>query len=229
MRLSAKKHVVYDQILSRLLTARYRFGDRIAVRELVEELGASRQPIMTALGLLAVDGFVRITPQVGCQVINPSTQEMADFYHMFGRMEGFFAELAAARRTEAQLNALKDANKQIKAILLRRRNAGEEYRALNQELHAIIHQMANVPMLNARQNTLFAMSDFFIVQTASFEAHMVDAAAEHDSIIATIASRRSDLARKAAEMHIEGVAKAVLTGGAAARSGAAKQRHIGRR
>lgn len=220
---SPKKDIVYDEILSRLLTGRYRFGQAILVRELAEETGASRQPIMTALGAMAADGFVRITPQVGCEVINPSIQEIADFYLMFGRLEGLHAELAATRRTEAQLSALKDANKRIKDILLRRRNADEEYRKLNQEFHNVIHQMANAPLLNGRQSTVFAMSDFFIVQTAKFATHMVDAADEHDAIISAIGSCRPDAARKAAEYHIEEIAKVVLhsntmAGGAEKRS-----------
>jgi DNA-binding GntR family transcriptional regulator len=207
---SPKNHVVYEEILSRLVTARYRFGESISVRALADEMGASRQPIMTALNSLAADGFVRITPQVGCEVINPSTQEMADFYQMFGRLEGLLAELAATRRTESQLTALKHANQQIRDILLRRRVAGDEYRLLNREFHTIVHQMASSPLLNARQSTIFATSDFFIVQTAKFSTHMVDAAEEHDAIISAIKSRRPDLAREAAERHIAGVAKVVL-------------------
>ena len=59
-----KKDEIYDLVVDGLINARYRFGQRILVKELAADTGVSRQPIMTALGRLASDGFVRIVPQV---------------------------------------------------------------------------------------------------------------------------------------------------------------------
>src|SRR5882757_4484587 len=103
----SKQGEIYELLVRRLVNARYAFGERILVRELVAEFGVSRQPIMSALNWLAADGFVRIVPQVGCQVINPDRNAVADFYLMFQRMEGLLSELAAARRTDQQLANLR--------------------------------------------------------------------------------------------------------------------------
>src|SRR3984957_9563849 len=103
----SKQSEIYDLLVQRLVTARYAFGERVLVRELGAEFGVSRQPIMSALNWLAADGFVRIIPQVGCQVINPDRNAIADFFLMFQRMEGLLAELAGARRTEQQIGGVR--------------------------------------------------------------------------------------------------------------------------
>ena len=102
-----KKDEVYELILGRLIAARHRFGERILVKDLVAETGASRQPVMSALNRLSADGFVRIVPQVGCQVVDPEPRAIADFYLMFSELEALLARLAAERRDAGQLGALK--------------------------------------------------------------------------------------------------------------------------
>jgi DNA-binding GntR family transcriptional regulator len=209
MRLS-KKDVLYDDILDRLIGAKYRFGERILVKELAAETGASRQPIMAALNGLSADGFVRIIPQVGCEVINPTIREIGDFYKMFARLEGLLAELAAERRAPGQLKTLKETNRLIRVDL--REHGGEDYRDLNRTFHTTFHRMADSMLLDARQSSIFAMSDFFIMQSIGFTPHMADAADEHEQIIAALERQDSQAARVAAEEHIDEVANAVLAG-----------------
>lgn len=207
---SSKKDVLYDEILDRLIGVKYRFGERILVKELSAETGTSRQPIMAALNALSADGFVRIIPQVGCEVINPTIREIGDFYKMFARLEGLLAELAAERRSPSQMKTLRETNRQIKADL--GEHGGEDYRELNRLFHTNFHNMADSPLLDARQNSIFAMSDFFIMQTVGFTPHMSDAADEHEIIISALERQDPEAARTAAEGHIAAVAGAVLAG-----------------
>ncbi len=212
----SKRDFLYADILDRLISAKYRFGERINVKELGAETGASQQPILSALNALSMDGFVRIIPQVGCEVINPTVREISDFYKMFARLEGLIAELAAERRTSSQLRTLKDTNRLIRAELLE--NSGEDYRELNHTFHKIFHRMADSNLLDSRQSSIFAMSDLFIMQTIGFTAHMTDAADEHDQIIAALEAQDVDAARFAAEAHINAVASSVMAGLAVASS-----------
>lgn len=205
---ATKKDVVYDDILERLISAKYRFGERILVKELAAEIESSRQPILAALNALGADGFVRIIPQVGCEVVNPSVREIGDFYKMFARNEGLLAELAAERRTAGQLKTLKNINRRIKADL--EESDGEDYRELNRQFHATFHLMASSPLLDNRQSSIFAMSDFFITQTVGFTPHMSDAVNEHDVIIAALEAQEPEAARIAAENHINEVANTVM-------------------
>ncbi|WP_374394868.1 GntR family transcriptional regulator [Sphingopyxis sp.] len=102
----SKRDALHGEILSRLIDVRYRFGERIQVKELAGETKASRQPIGAALQSLAADGFVRIIPQVGCEVIRPAAEDIEDFFGLYALVEGRFAQLAAARRSAAQLREM---------------------------------------------------------------------------------------------------------------------------
>jgi DNA-binding GntR family transcriptional regulator len=155
---------------------------------------------------------VKIIPQVGCEVIRPARQEIADFYLMFERLEGLLAELAAARRTDEQLRSLKGLQARIVAIDFDNPGHAREYGELNRSFHQLIHDMAQSPFVDERQNSNFNMSDFFINQAGGFDPFMADAVREHDDIIDAIASRSPARARALVEGHIAAVASAVLTG-----------------
>lgn len=208
----SKNNKIYDLIIDRLVNARYAFGDRLLVKELATETGASRQPIMAALNRLSADGFVKIIPQVGCQVINPSRDEISDFFLLFQRLEGVLVELAAKRRTEEQLRALKSVQRRIMALEEADERQPATYAELNREFHHAMHLMAHSPMLVEKQRSHFNMSDFFITHSAGFSSFMSDAAREHDKIIDAIAKQQPERARLEAESHIAAVASAVISG-----------------
>jgi DNA-binding GntR family transcriptional regulator len=208
----SKNNKVYDLIVSRLVTAGYAFGDRLLVKELAAETGASRQPIMSAINRLGADGFVRIIPQVGCQVIDPGREEIADFFLYFQRLDGLLAELAAARRTEDQLRELKSVQKRLAATQQSPDGSVQDYVELNRAFHHSIHVMARSPLLAEKQRNNFNMCDFFITHATGFGAFMSDAVREHEQIIETIAKQQPERARLVAEAHIAAVASAVLGG-----------------
>jgi DNA-binding GntR family transcriptional regulator len=208
----SKQSEIYDLLVQRLVGARYAFGERILVRELAAEFGVSRQPIMTALNWLAADGFVRIVPQVGCQVINPDRNAIADFFLMFLRMEGLLAELAAARRTDQQLAELREQQRQIVSMANDQEALREHYAELNRNFHQTIATMADSALVEEKQSANFNMSDFFINHAIGFDTLGAGVAQEHEPIIDAIARREPSGARRAAEEHIASVAAAVLAG-----------------
>ena len=205
-----KKVAIYQEILGRLLSRQYLFGQKILVKEISEETGVSRQPIMTALNNLQERGFVVITAQVGCEVVHPNSSEVEDFYHMFAANEGLIAGLAAERATANEVARMKEINEKIKQINPGHSDAEDTYRQLNADFHRLLHTMAKSPILSARQIANFELSDFFIVQTCSFRAHLGAVIDEHDIIIAALQARNKESAMKAAASHIDSVAKDVI-------------------
>lgn len=208
----SKNNRVYDLVVDRLVNARYAFGERLLVKELAAETGASRQPIMSALNRLSTDGFVQIIPQVGCQVINPSIDEIADFFLLFQRLEGILAELAARRRTDEDLDTLRRVQRRIMSQEDVSDRSPRAYAELNRDFHHAIHVIARSPMLEEKQRSHFNMSDFFITHSVGFGAFMSDAAPEHDIIIEAIARQEPERARLEAESHIAAIASNVLAG-----------------
>lgn len=208
----SKSNEVYDLIVDRLVNAHYAFGARLLVKELSVETGASRQPIMSALNRLSAEGFVRIIPQVGCEVINPSRDEIADFFLLFQRTEGLLAELAAVRRTDEDIEQLNTAQQRLHAFARSDKQSPKEYVLLNRNFHQTLHQMAHSPLLDRKQRNNFNICDFFITHSVGFNALVPDAVREHDQIIDAVVRRQPDRARLEAESHIAGIASSVLAG-----------------
>lgn len=206
---SSKKDYVYHELLSQLLNRKYSFGEKLIVKQIGEELGVSKQPIMTALSSLQERGFVTITAQVGCQVLNPSISEVQDFYQMFAANEGIIASLATKRGNKESIKKLKSINSQIKKLKLEDISARQEYRLLNTEFHKQIQEMANSIILSNRQVANYQLSDFFIVQTSGFRKSMIDSYDEHQKIITAIEIGNSEKSKQIAIQHINRVSKSV--------------------
>lgn len=210
MRVINKKDLIYQEVLGRLLSRKYVFGEKISVKEISAETGISRQPIMTALNSLQERGFVHITAQVGCEVVNPAVSEVADFYRMFAATEGLIASLAAERHTPGELARLQEINEQIMALDHNAANLSERYRQLNADFHRHLHRMARSEIISTRQLSNFELSDFFVVQTCGFHFHLDAATDEHSEIIAAIRNRDAQAACTAAEGHIASVSRGVV-------------------
>jgi DNA-binding GntR family transcriptional regulator len=179
-------------------------GQRILIKELQRETGASRQPIMVALSDLRGLGFVTIEAKVGCQVISPSARDVEDFFRMFAQTEGFLAELAAERRLASEVALLRKTNDQIRKLPTADPASEAAYATLNKKFHSTIRRMAKSPAISDRQAITVAMADFLIAQTHGFQSRMAEATADHDEIIDCIEKGHAARARKCVERHIAG-------------------------
>lgn len=95
--LTGKSGLILDELENRFVSGKYQFGEVLSINSLAEEFDASRQPVSTAVSHLRSLGYVNIVPQVGCKVVSPRKQEIADFFYTLGKAESAIAGLAAAR------------------------------------------------------------------------------------------------------------------------------------
>jgi DNA-binding GntR family transcriptional regulator len=141
----------------------YKFGEELNVNRLVEEYGVSRQPVMAALSELRNDGFVVITPQVGCTAAHPTPSEIADFFSVFAKMDGRMAYLAAARRTPEEVHQLRGVLKELASSSGRSGQwAGGHLGMLVSRYHEIIRHMAKSPAVAARVARFWRMANYII-------------------------------------------------------------------
>lgn len=199
--------VVLDELKERLLSGQYPAGSRISIEEVKAEFGVSKQPVMDAMRRLEAIGIVQIVPQSGCRVAAYTSQEIFDFFNLFGRFEGEIAAAAATRRTDAQLadldetwNRIADLEKSSDTV-----DRSRGYRFLNREFHLVIHHMAHSRVMAELSERMWDMSDFFI-NTIGGAQHLSDAVThrnhDHDVIRSAIRSRNAEVARVAMQSHI---------------------------
>ena len=159
----------YGVIKQRITFGEYRSGERLAIEPLRSELGVSKQPIMEALRRLSAEGLVAIVPQVGCRVATVTRRDVVDFFEIMSAVEGRAAAIAAARRSEAELEALAQVSARISEIPALRdpRTRAERYLVLNRQFHSLIHQMSGTAIVEEIGGGLYDRADFFINATAS--------------------------------------------------------------
>lgn len=209
--------LIYDMLKDELLGGTYPAGERLAVEELKARLGVSKQPIMDALRRLASDGLVEIIPQVGCRIPVYHEQDVADFFAIFGGLEGAVAAVAAQRHVPGQLEELIAVNTRIGQL------AGETdpaaradgYRILNRSFHSIVHQMAHSPVVAGISRRMWDMSDLLISTSGISQPLAFAVPARHDDherIIAAIREGDHHRARAEMEAHIVGTVPLIHTG-----------------
>jgi DNA-binding GntR family transcriptional regulator len=133
-------------------------NDPLSVEAVAATLNVSRQPAMEAVKRLAADGFVAILPQIGCRVVQPEPDHVADFYRLFAPAEALVARLAAERRTPQEAADF---------VALSRRIAAEASqpggdRALGRLRYAALHGMARSPIAAGIVAGLWDRSDFYV-------------------------------------------------------------------
>lgn len=206
----SKKSQVYQALLFRLRCGYYGFGERILAKQICEDSDASRFVVNAALNELRTQGFVRVIPQVGCEVVQPTRCEVHDFFVMLSRLEGILAEFAAERRPEIELQRARQINSRLLQLTGTEIEQGEMYRLVNAEFHGLLHEWAQSPALAERQMTHWAMADFLIAMAPNHTDHAGDSAREHENIIEAIEAENKGWARNAMEMHILQLGQNVL-------------------
>lgn len=187
----------------RFSSGTYRFGQKLVVLDVAREFGVSRQPVMAALTELKGDGFLVITPQVGCVAASPSKQEIGDFFSVFAKMEGRMACLAAQRCSEQEIGHLRALHQEMEALAV---NPGHQNLEGVNLFHRLIRQMAATPVMAARVGKFWFMANYILRNgtrdyTASVQAIGRD---ERTAIVQAISSRDGPLAERLMELHVLG-------------------------
>src|SRR5436190_15366100 len=86
---------VYGQIRQRLLSGKYKAGQRLAESKLAEELGVKRNPVREALLTLTGEGFIERRSGVGCRVAKVDFDLFRELLQLREMIEGMAARLAA--------------------------------------------------------------------------------------------------------------------------------------
>lgn len=100
---------VLDIIREAILEFRYKPGQRLIERELIEQTGVSRTTIREVLRELAAEGLVETVPQKGAIVVVPSIEQAAAIYDVRIALEALAARRFVERATEEQIANLRAA------------------------------------------------------------------------------------------------------------------------
>jgi GntR family transcriptional repressor for pyruvate dehydrogenase complex len=194
-------------------------GDQLlSERELAEKFQVSRTSMRKALAVLAGMGVIEVSPRDGAYVRRRSLAGVVEplaqvLYRERGCVSYLFevrqiietqaVRLAALRREEADLERLRELNRQFEADLRRGFLAGQS----NTRFHlAIVETAKNPPLAEIFNPVLLATMEVYALsrQRSLYNTHnLLQFAEEHNRIIEAIAQQDPDLAAHWMAKHID--------------------------
>ena len=200
------RHWVADRLRTAVLEGGLRPGEWLRQERLAEEYGVSQMPVREALKELAAEGLVEHVPYHGVRVVEFSPDDVADLYACRALLESMAARAAARNITPEELAELKDLQARMKQRMAPEHLA--EYRELNRHFHQVVYVSSRRAYLVRTLNQMWAAfpsmlwSNFTQTAMTSLSARATDGA-EHDAIIAALASHRAKEAERVVRYHIE--------------------------
>jgi DNA-binding GntR family transcriptional regulator len=108
---------VLDVLRQAILDGRYRPGQRLVERELIELTGVSRSTIREALRELEAEGLVETVPQKGAIVVIPTATEARELIEVRAALEELAVRCFVERATDAQRTRLQEAFDDFEAVI----------------------------------------------------------------------------------------------------------------
>jgi DNA-binding GntR family transcriptional regulator len=180
-------------------------GAKLRVEDVVASLHTSRQPVMDAFKRLASEGYLEITPQVGCRVVIPDAAEIADFFLILGAVQGLAADVAAERRSPEEVSKLDALGAEIDGLLEVPADRIDivEFRRLDHDFQRLLDAMAHSDTVAHVAAGLLDRRDFYLTCIANTERmpteRMHEIRGDHRAIASAIADRNAEAARARTE------------------------------
>jgi DNA-binding GntR family transcriptional regulator len=126
----------YDALKGSLQSGAYPPGSFLSERQLARSLGMSKTPLKSALVRLEAEGFIKISPQQGIVVREPSVQEVLELFDLREAIETFAVRRIAGRLTTVQVAALRR-NIRDQSAAVKKADVAESTR-LDTEFHTML-------------------------------------------------------------------------------------------
>jgi len=104
----SKKTEVNEILQQKIITSKYRAGQQLYEKELMQEYDIGRTPLREIFQELQRKGLIEIIPKLGTRVVSMDIQELGESVQIRRELEGLAAELAARRIHSNQLNRLRE-------------------------------------------------------------------------------------------------------------------------
>lgn len=198
---ASRKSILLERLRTRVLTQALRPGEDLDEGRLSDEFGLSRTPLREALRELAGEGYVELQRNRSARVSEMSHTTLRDFFLAAPMIYGAVLRLAVSHASREQIEALKDAQKDFRVALA---SGDVAAKALaNTRFHAITGEMAGNIYLRPSFSRL--LIDHARISMTFYEAdaaeETVQAADQHDAIIAAIEAGDAAAAGQLAEDH----------------------------
>jgi DNA-binding GntR family transcriptional regulator len=205
---------VLDLIREGILDFRFKPGQRLVERELIEQIGVSRTTVREVLRELEAEGLVKTIPQKGAIVVVPTPEEAAELYEVRSALEQLAVRNFVERASEETVARLRQTSDAFAAATV----AGEDTRTLLRTKDAFYDVLLEGAGNNAIRSILGSLqARVRMLRAASMSNSdrgnsVID---EIDELVAAIEARDADAAAVACAKHLSKAEKSGIKGIAA--------------
>jgi DNA-binding GntR family transcriptional regulator len=189
---------VYEHLRTAILEGRLEPGTELTEVALAEQLGVSRGPLREAIGRLAAEGLVSVSPRRGAVVRSLSKEEFLELYQVREALERMAMQLAALRLTDEEFDGLTALNEEMAAHAAG--NKVEAFFEANLAFHARLLEASGNEKLQELYRQLLGQLGRYRLRSLTLRGNLQRSVSEHKTILR--AARRGD-AERAAQLMAE--------------------------
>ena len=192
---------VRDRLREDILAGRLEPGAELSEVGLARELGTSRGPLREALGRLASEGLVTITPRRGAVVTQLSREEFIDAYQVREALETLAVRLAVPLMSDAEVAHLREL-----CELMDRAARDDEVHVFfdtNNSFHEALVRGSRNQKLHEVHRMLVGQMVPYLPRSLELRGNLQQSVAEHQAILAAIEDRDAGRAADLLAEHIE--------------------------
>jgi DNA-binding GntR family transcriptional regulator len=192
---------VRDRLREDILAGRLEPGAELSEVALAREFGTSRGPLREALGRLASEGLVTITPRRGAVVTQLSRKEFIAAYQVREALETLAVRLAVPLMSDTEVAHLREL-----CELMERVAGDDEVHAFfdtNTSFHeALVRASRNDKLLEVHRMLVGQMVPY-LPRSLELRGNLQQSVAEHHAILGAIEARDAERAAELMAEHIE--------------------------
>jgi len=192
---------VRDRLREDILAGRLEPGTELSEVALAKDFGTSRGPLREALGRLASEGLVTITPRRGAVVAQLSREEFIDAYQVREALETLAVRLAVPLMSDAEIAHLREL-----CELMDRAARDDEVRVFfdtNNSFHETLVRGSRNRKLHDVHRMLVGQMVPYLPRSLELRGNLQQSVAEHQAILAAIEERDVERAAALLAEHIE--------------------------
>lgn len=184
-------------------------GQRLVETELCGRLGVSRTPLREALRVLSTEGLVRLVPNRGAYVSQPTMAEVRDMFEAMAVLEGTCARWACERASDADLRRLRKLHDGLERHFARRDHEG--YIQTNHAFHTLLQELSGNrtldTVLRGLRHKLFLYRYRQLYQPSRFR----ESIEEHRRLMEALEARDGPAAEAAMREHLLNQCEALVS------------------
>lgn len=202
------RELVYEELRNLILSGEIKPGTRMMEIELADSMGVSRTPIREAIRKLEKEGLVTIEPRKGAYVSTISMNDIVNILQIRGTLEGLAATLAATRIKEIELMKLKEASQAFDRAV----EEGNTKEMISNDTlfhHIIVEASGNDLLIKMVTDLQEIVLRFRYLYYKDFK-RAEKMPPEHANILRAIETGSGEMARSAAEFHINSLRDMII-------------------